>query len=234
MILLPPSETKAFGGDGGPLELEGLSFPELTPTRRELVERLTALRGEEALRVLGISARMSREVHANERLEHTPTLPALRRYTGVLYDALDAASLSPFATARITVGSALFGLVRGTDRIPHYRLSAGTKLGGVGIKNYWKDQITAAIEGEDGLVVDLRSGAYQALGRVPDAVTVRVTTPQGKVVSHANKKYKGQLARALACDPGEPEDASGVADLAVAVGFDAATRGREVTIVVAG
>ena len=55
--------------------------------------------------------------------------------------------------------------------------------------------------GIDGFIVDLRSGAYQNLGKVDGAVTVTVMTekPDGSrsVVSHFNKHYKGVVARDL-------------------------------------
>ena len=38
LVLLPPSETKAAGGDGGPLDLASLTAPELTPVRSRLVD----------------------------------------------------------------------------------------------------------------------------------------------------------------------------------------------------
>ena len=54
-------------------------------------------------------------------------MPALDRYTGVLYDALSPATLGPAARARaereVVVASALFGAVRGGDPLPAYRLS---------------------------------------------------------------------------------------------------------------
>ena len=43
LVLLPPSETKHTGGDGGPLDLATLTAPELTPVRTELVEALVKL-----------------------------------------------------------------------------------------------------------------------------------------------------------------------------------------------
>jgi hypothetical protein len=63
-------------------------------------------------------------------------------------------------------------------------------------------------------VVDLRSGPYAALARVPHAVEVRVlreTDGVRAVVSHDNKHTKGLLAREL-CERG----ARTVADVAAA------------------
>ena len=56
------------------------------------------------------------------------TTPAILRYTGVLYDALSAGTLPNEALQRLAIGSALFGVVRAGDLIPHYRLSGDTKL----------------------------------------------------------------------------------------------------------
>ena len=144
-----------------------------------------------------------------------------RRYTGVLYDALEVGSLkgasAQRARARLAVGSALFGLLRAGDEIPAYRLSAGSKLpGGLTLAARWKpvlEPVLAKIAATE-LVVDLRSGAYAALGRIPGAVEVDVLSerPDGKrtVVSHFNKAHKGRLARALAAGRTEPSDAAGV------------------------
>ncbi len=59
LVLLPPSETKASGGDGPPLALDRLSYPELTPARRKLIEELVALAGDvpAGLAALGLSER---------------------------------------------------------------------------------------------------------------------------------------------------------------------------------
>jgi hypothetical protein len=46
LVLLPPSETKAPEGDGPPLALDGLSYPELTPVRRKLIDELVTLAGD--------------------------------------------------------------------------------------------------------------------------------------------------------------------------------------------
>ena len=42
-VLLPPSETKAAGGDGPPLRLDALGHPSLTGLRAELCDELVKL-----------------------------------------------------------------------------------------------------------------------------------------------------------------------------------------------
>jgi len=227
LIVLPPSETKAHGGSHGPLDLGSLAFPTLNPVRGQIIADLEALPVDDALGVLGISEKLRTEAEANTQLRTSPTMPAIHRYTGVLFDALDAHTLPPSASARLAVGSALFGVVHADDLIPHYRLSGGTKLPLADgtrptMKARWGNAITEALS-HDGLVIDLRSGTYQQLGKVPGAVTVRVESVLAdgsrKVVSHFNKQYKGELARVLALSPGEAATAGDVADIARGAGM---------------
>lgn len=217
LVLLPPSETKAPGGDGGPLDLAALTAPELTPVRTELLEALVKLSADPpaARTALGLSPRQDDEIARNADLWTAPTRPAIERYTGVLYDALDVRSLSRAQRARadrrLAVGSALFGLVRAADPIPAYRLSAGSTLPGMpGLRALWRPALSPVLAGLDHLVVDLRSGSYAALAPVPGAVTVQILSehPDGTraVVSHFNKAHKGRLARLLATTTAEPQD----------------------------
>ena len=90
----------------------------------------------------------------------------------MLYEALDYAGLTAAGRRRadeqVAIASALWGLVRPTDLIPAYRLSAGTALPGLGpLARAWRDPVSSAIAAVDGLIVDLRSGGYVALGPVP-------------------------------------------------------------------
>lgn len=235
LIVLPPSETKAAGGYGPPLEVEKLSFPGLNPARRELIDALTALTVDETMAELGLSEKLAEYARANAELLTSGTMPAVQRYTGVLFDALDADSLRD--TSRLAIGSALFGVVRASDPIPRYRLSGGQKLHGRTIKSFWGTAISDALAGQDELIVDLRSGAYQQLGKVRSAVTVRVESVQDdgsrKVVSHFNKHYKGLLARELALQDTDAADAAGLAELARAAGFTVEhDGGQQLTMVV--
>lgn len=231
LILLPPSETKSDGGDGSPLDLEVLSLPELNPLRLELADALVELAGdpEASASALGLGPTQTEEVERNAALWGSPTTPALSRYTGVLYDALDARSFTKAgrarAAARLWIGSALFGAVRAYDPIPYYRLSGGSTIPGFGtLRSYWKPELADSVAAQsDGLVVDLRSGTYQQLGPVPGAITATVLTekPDGSrsVVSHFNKHHKGVLARALTLTTAEPKNVRAVARVASRAGL---------------
>lgn len=242
LILLPPSETKAFGGEHPALDWESLSFPALNSTREAIARDLSRMDPDEMQKALKLSAKLRQEVEANQEFFSSPTMSAIHRYTGVLYDALDAATLNDAALARLAIGSALFGVVGATDPIPHYRLSASSKIPQADgtmptMKARWGKTITEVLGEVSGLIVDLRSGGYQQLGKVPGAVTVRVEAVQDdgsrKVVSHFNKFYKGQLARLLAQAESEPEDGAQVAEVARAAGMEMELgEGLELTMVV--
>jgi cytoplasmic iron level regulating protein YaaA (DUF328/UPF0246 family) len=232
LVLLPPSETKRDGGSGPPLRLDALSHPELDQVRAGLLEELLELAVDvpAARAALGLTAGQDTEIARNAVLRSSPTMPALQRYSGVLYDALDIGSMRGAAAVRartrLAVGSALFGLVRADDPIPAYRLSATAKLPAGGtLAARWRpalEPVLAAIAAGE-LVVDLRSGSYAGLGRVPGAVTVDVLAerPDGSrtVISHFNKAHKGRFARLLAGSRAEPADAAGVAALARRAGL---------------
>jgi len=53
----------------------------------------------------------------------------------------------------------------------------------------------------------------------------------GKVVSHFNKQYKGELARVLALGP-QVDSVEGVADVARAAGMDVTVAGTQLTLAV--
>ncbi|WP_033294879.1 peroxide stress protein YaaA [Amycolatopsis jejuensis] len=216
LVLLPPSETKADGGKGAPLDLDALSYPALNPVRAKLADALAELARDvpASLAALGISPRQSDEVTRNAQLWTSPTMPALRRYTGVLYDALDVKSFTRAGLAkaqqRLAVTSALFGVVAATDPIPAYRLSGGNTVPALGtVRGLWKPVLEPVLRDVEGLIVDLRSGTYAAFAKLrADAVTVRVVTEDANgnrtTVSHFNKAYKGRLAAVLATARTEP------------------------------
>ena len=210
-ILLPPSETKREGGGGAPLDVSVLALPELAPQRNAVVDALVALAEDEqtARRVLKLSARQVGDIAHNRALRIAPTLPAADRYTGVLFDALDAGSLSAASRrwlhAHVWIHSAPFGPVAALDPLPTYRLAAGTAVPGLPpLRRHWAAPTTAALTAAaPPFVLDLRSEAYAALGPVPadlPSAYVRVVTTQGRALNHFNKKSKGLLVRALAED----------------------------------
>jgi cytoplasmic iron level regulating protein YaaA (DUF328/UPF0246 family) len=211
LILLPPSETKRDGGpEGTRLDLAALSYPELTAARRSVLSATGKLARnlKGAAQVLKLGPKQSTEVLRNRVLTSSPVMPAMDRYDGVLFDALKAqhfdARARVFAGEHLAIASALFGLVGALDPIPAYRLSHDSRLPGLQLKKVWREPISGVLAARPGLVLDLRSEGYAALGPIPnraDAVYVRVVSEgadgRRQALNHFNKAGKGELARKL-------------------------------------
>jgi uncharacterized protein len=237
LILLPPSEGKTAPRRGKPLDLAGLSLPQLTGPRTEVLDALVDLcrsDPDKAAEVLGLGRTQHSEVDRDAELREAPTARADRVYSGVLYEAMDLPSLPAPARRRATswlaVTSGLFGLVRPADRIPAYRLSGDVSLPGVGsVAGFWSRHLDATVRSAAGagLVVDLRSSTYASFWRPSPDLAGRVVTMRvlhevagaRKVVSHFNKATKGRLVRALLEDGTAPRDPAGFADHVAGLGW---------------
>lgn len=211
-ILLPPSETKRSGG-GGIFDAGALAHQELLgATRIRVRDALVELSGDEraAAKALKLGVKNRGELAHNLALSISGLLPAIERYTGVLYDALDATSLEADARAwlarNVSVQSALFGLLRADDEIPAYRLSGSSPLPALGgtLKRTWAEAHRSIAWDEFGWVLDLRSKDYVALAPLPRSrgawLHVAQRSPDGEVraLNHFNKAAKGHLVRSLA------------------------------------
>lgn len=215
LILLPPSESKATRARGAALRPDQLSGPELSAHRARVADALAAVSARpDAPEVLGVSPGLTAEIERNTRLLTAPTLPARELYTGVLYDALDLAGLDPAsarrATRRLRVVSALYGVVRMTDRLAPYRLSMGVNLPGVGpLASAWRPLLSQVLPAEAGagLVVDCRSSTYAAAWVPEGELAQRWVTVRVPGATHMAKHTRGLIARALcqvAADPRRP------------------------------
>jgi cytoplasmic iron level regulating protein YaaA (DUF328/UPF0246 family) len=237
LILLPPSEGKTTARRGKPLDLDALSFPELSAARRKMLSSLVTLCSgdpESARTTLGLPPGLADEVARNAALESAPTTEARRVYSGVLYDALGFDSLTPAASrraaSRVLMTSSVFGLLRPTDRIPAYRLSGHVTLPDVGtVASVWRDVLgdVLAPAAARRLIVDLRSGTYVGFWRPPREIAHRVVTVRvlhevagrRSVVSHFNKATKGRLVRDVLEDGRDARTPAGFADLLSSLGW---------------
>jgi len=217
-LLLPPSEGKTTGGRGRSLRRRAAAETPLATSRTRVLDALGALVAGDAARAawaLLLPAGVAPDaLAANAAVLDSPTTPALRRYAGVVYDGLDYAGLT-VAEQRIAdracfVFSGLFGVVRGDEPVPDYRVPAKAVLPGIGVAGtFWRpvlDEVVPPLLGRRGLVVDLRSGDYAAMWRPPRALAERVVgirilspAPRGghAVISYNSKFAKGRLAAEL-------------------------------------
>jgi cytoplasmic iron level regulating protein YaaA (DUF328/UPF0246 family) len=208
MLLLPPSEGKAVGGNprGATWTPDAGSFGGRLGERRvAVVEALAAVGGGDE-KLLGVKGdHLLRAQSANVSLVGAPTLPAWQRYTGVVWDHLDPTTVPASARRHLVVVSGLLGLVRGDDPVPDYRLKMSANLAPLGkLSTWWREALTAEIRRRAGrrVVVDLLPQEHRAALDLTglDGVSVTLADPTGKPGGHFAKAAKGELARAILLD----------------------------------
>jgi uncharacterized protein len=229
VILLPPSEGKAQGGKRAPWGAAPHAFRELDTARipvRDAVRRLLAGDRANAERLLGVRGRHLAEALTDwEALDDAPTMPAVQRYSGVVWAALDPTRLDPPArrrlNARVVVPSGLWGLAAASDPIPAYRLKMSARLSPMGaLAAYWRPKITPIIDARarGGWVIDLlpnEHAAAVAFGALEVSRHLRVELLEDdgarRSVGHDGKSLKGLLARGiLIADARTPDEVAAV------------------------
>jgi uncharacterized protein len=211
-VLLPPSEGKAPDDPAqagpraagnrrrGSWDPASGRFGALASKRAEVADALAGASGGDR-RLLGVGGEHLEAARvANAALVGAPTLPAWRRYTGVVWAHLDAAE-----RRRILVVTALHGVVRGDDPVPYYRLKMSANLPPLGkLSAWWRDDLSATIDMalRRSFVVDLLPLEHRAAWHPSAASGVRVelVDPSGASGGHLAKAAKGRLARAILRD----------------------------------
>lgn len=224
-LLLPPSETKrvesflpslhpswqgTLPDTAGHLDLAVLAFAEkLTEIRTSLLQEVMRVSAaDDAAARFKLGPKQAQELEYNLTLEESETLPALLRYTGVLYDQIPLADLTQkmweYAKEHVLIHSALFGLIRATDAIPKYRYSSQTRIGTSSNKKLWKTALEECIDSAGAPIIDFRSKAYVELGPVKESEHYLFLDPAqidagGNIrsLSHFNKASKGRILALL-------------------------------------
>lgn len=192
-ILIPPSEGKQPGGDHPPLK----DWPDGS---EEMLTRLAKVKSAEWEKLLGVKGKvLAQAVAANREIRTAPTLPAIERYSGVVYTALDYPSLKKseqdFLNRYVRIVSAVFGLVRPDQLIPDYKL----KIDKLGADKLWS--VLTVAELEKMYVIDLLPKAHRkavtyASGCAPEFLFIKDGKP--KPAGHSGKHIKGRFIRFLA------------------------------------
>ena len=212
----------------------------LDPARDIAIKALVQLCQDEeaAAKSLKLGKTNRKDIQANLAIMTSGTMPALQRYTGVLYDALGYDELSKNALQRaqnqMFIQSSLFGLIPALERIPYYRLSAGSVLPGVSLSKLWTAAHRDVWPRLTGQILDMRSKAYVSLNPIPtdrDSFFVEVLDANsGKALNHFNKKAKGTLAKVI-LEAGL-ESSSEIPKVAKLAGLEAKVSGRTVKLFV--
>lgn len=195
-VLLPPSEGKS--GEPGKTNFRA-ACPELVQDTLPVLEYLAALTPAARRKVYGVStAEKAAAAHArNLEALDAPGIPAIRRYTGVVYGHIDYPTLrrKSVARKRLLVVSALFGLIDGDTPIPDYKLPINPWLA-----RHWKpishQRLAARAKGKP--VLDLLSQSYNGALEYPLLITVDFRVQGGKkAAGHFGKAIKGRFVRWL-------------------------------------
>jgi cytoplasmic iron level regulating protein YaaA (DUF328/UPF0246 family) len=184
---------------------------------------------ETAAKALKLGPKSTNEL-ANNVFRDAELMPAIERYTGVLYSATGVADWTreqrDWAAAHVFIHSALFGIISSADQIPAYRLSYDTKVAGRAVKEYWGAQVDDALRemAAGDWVLDCRSAGYRTLApipaEIPSAYLDVVAANGGKALNHFNKIHKGQLVAALVADSPDVASPDDFVNWAESVGID--------------
>ena len=199
------------------------------------LENFCTIQPELAAKTLDLGPKQNNLLAINAELMKAHCAPAIKIYTGVLYDHLGYGTLTAPAQARadssILISSALFGFVTPADPIPAYRLSGGSVIPAIGsLAVFWKTALLASLaQNKHELILDLRSGSYEKLSPVKNMdqpiVSVKVLTRVNgvlKPVTHFNKATKGDLVRAACLFSGKfPTTLNRLEDFFTKLGFTA-------------
>lgn len=242
LILIPPSEGKASGGTGlsltemGTYSSPGTNVASHQPGRHSDHIDLSAQRAKVIKAYLAYVNRarptpkfaqffglkdeaLNAALLANREILTSPTLAALDRYTGVLYQELDASTLSAAArktaAKQLVIFSGLWGILSPGELIPNYKLKMGSSLAKLGkLSTWWRPHIeTALAERTNGQVVwDLLPNEHAVAWQPKQTTALRIrvkfldevasgSSTKLVAVAHWNKLLKGSLVRHLLSHP---------------------------------
>jgi uncharacterized protein len=212
LVLLPPSKGKLPGGVGPGYASTLAGDGPLAPPRRTVLEAIVAavptLTDAEVARLAGMGSSSAADQRvALAGLPHAPTVPAHRRYTGVVHGNAGLADVRPRTTAvDVRIVSGLLGLVALHEPVPDYRVEIAATVPGLGgLGPFWRESLAdhLAAVGRGRRVWDLLPAEHRraldgaVLGSL-DRVEVVFLRPDGRAANAARAKVaKGRFLAAL-------------------------------------
>ena len=196
-ILLSPSKTMADAITK--TGTKPLFLKQATP----LLERLKTYSVNDLMRLFDVKEKLAKENY--DRFQHfNPVHKAMDAYTGYMFKMMDKKSLDKpalnYIESHLMIVSGLYGLVRMTDIIGHYRLPMGVSID-IPLSNYWKPYLIRPLKNE--WVLDLMSQEYRDAFDMNalDHVTidfVEIINKKEKRSAMTLKKLRGLMVRACA------------------------------------
>lgn len=134
----------------------------------------------------------------------TTGLKAIKRYTGVAYDALGYQNLDQmaknFINENVLIFSNLYGVLRAGDIIPEYKFKQGASFLGLKPEIYYAKKLSQLLDEylKDDEILDLRAGFYDKFYKIKTPYVVLKFIKDKKVISHWAKFYRGVVLREVA------------------------------------
>ena len=196
LILLPPSEGKAPEATAAPFPK---AHPDLRADTQAILKHIARLAVADRMEFYALKAKeKAAAAHTlNRTALDAKTLPALQRYTGVVYQNIDVPTLKKKRSAekRIYVVSGFFGLISGGTLLPNYKMPINTWLA-----RQWKSINTERLQQAAGRkkVLSLLPQAYAKAIELDNTLTVDFRVAGGKkAAGHFGKAIKGRFVRFL-------------------------------------
>jgi len=199
-ILIPPSEGKA---KVRPLDIlfKDTNF-EFAKYTKQIVDLLCLIENEDLTSVYGTTQEKAMMFHRqNQDAFNSKCVPAIERYTGVVYNHIEWNTLSKksknYMQKHILIFSGLFGLLTPETLIPDYKL----KMNVLSLKSLWGPIISNYLKDED-IIFDLLPQVHRKAYK-PNKNTIQIdflVQSKGKTsaAGHFGKAVKGQFIRFLA------------------------------------
>tara|TARA_Y100001970_G_scaffold199504_1_gene242668 strand:- start:171 stop:869 length:699 start_codon:yes stop_codon:yes gene_type:complete len=200
-ILIPASEGKAKVSSSSEIPFEDTDF--IYKNEVQQVVNLLELIDEEDLRsIYGTTDEKSILFHRlNQAVFKSKCVPAIERYTGVVYSNIGWKEMSEKAQSymqnHILIFSGLFGMVKPLTPIPNYKL----KMNVLSLQHHWRPVLTKTLN-EEKFIIDLLPQVHRKAYE-PTSNTLRIdfsVISKGKKVAagHFGKAVKGQFIKYLA------------------------------------
>ena len=200
-ILIPASEGKTKVTATTNLKFQDTNF-KFNDSVRQVVNLLELIDEEDLRSIYGTSQEKSESFHRqNQSIYNEKCVPAIDRYTGVVYENIGWNSLDDKAQAylqkHIFIFSGLFGMVRPLTPIPNYKL----KMNVLSLQIHWRPILTEALKDEE-FIIDLLPQVHRK-AYLPNENVYKVdfsVIKKGKktAAGHFGKAVKGKFIKFLA------------------------------------
>ena len=200
-ILIPPSEGKARVKATNTI-FSDTNF-KFKNNVNQVVRLLELIEDEDLRSVYGTSPEKAMGFHRqNQDIFNSPCAPAIERYTGVVYEHINWASLSEkakkYMEKYVLIFSGLFGIVTPKTPIPDYKL----KMNVLSLQHHWNPILSEALHDENpiiDLLPQVHRKAYNPNKKNVIPVDFLIINKGKKTAAgHFGKAVKGEFIRHMA------------------------------------